>query len=231
MTVKTNNKNNRQDGFSLIELAIVLIIMGLLIAGILKGSDLIESARLKRVISQLNEFRMATGSFLDKYDSLPGDFNKASLLIKPDLRDGNGNGLVEGGGLAPGSEALSFWTHLAAAGFIGSPGAPEDLNTGEFGKGAPESSLGGGFTVEHNPNGLKGLWFILGKKQGDHGTGGLLTPTQAMAIDKKMDSGHPTSGKVRAIDGTDRGAHACVTERGTYNVENNEPACVLFFQL
>ncbi len=226
-----NKKEKSQAGFSLIELAVVLIIMGLLMAGILKGRDLIESARLKRVMSQLNELRMATSAFLDKYDSLPGDFNKASTQIKPNLRDGNGNGVVEGAGLAAGTEALAFWSHLAEAGFIGSPGPVGEQNVGEFGKGAPESSLGGGFTVENNPHGFSGLWFILGKKHGDHGDGGLLTPTQAMSIDKKMDNGHPTSGKVRAMDGADMEAHSCIKEDGTYNIEDHEAACALFFQL
>jgi prepilin-type N-terminal cleavage/methylation domain-containing protein len=229
--MKKQRRYNSQSGFSLIELAVVLIIMGLLIGGILKGKDLIDSARLKRVISQLNELRMATIGFLDKYDAFPGDFNKASFLIKSGLPNGNGNGIVEGAGLSPGSEALCFWSHLAEAGFIGSPGLKSEQNVGEFGKGAPESSLGGGFTVENNPHGLAGLWFILGKKNGDHGDGGLLTPTQAMNIDKKMDNGQPTSGKVRAIDGADIGANACVTEKGTYNLDNHEPVCVLLFQL
>lgn len=224
-------QNKMQEGFSLIESAIVLVIMGFLIGGVLKGRDLIESARLKRVIAQLNEYRLATSAFMDKYDALPGDFNKASTLIKQGLQDGNGNGIVDGAGLASGSEALHFWSHLAAAGLIGTPGLEEEKNSGEFGKGAPESSLGGGFTVENNPRGFPGLWFILGKKVENHGDGGLLTPAQAQSIDKKLDNGHPTSGKVRGIDGADVSAHACVLENGHYNIENHEPACVLLFQL
>ncbi len=220
-----------QAGFSLVELAVVLIIMGLLIGGILKGRELIESARLKRVASQLTELRLAINGFVDRYDALPGDFSKASSLIDGTLRNGNGNGLVEGNGLAPGSEALAFWSHLAAAEFIGAPGPKESHNEGDFGKGAPVSSLGGGFTVENNPRGLQGLWIILGKKHNDHGDGGLLSPLQAMSLDKKMDNGHPTSGNVRAFDGADRDPHACITEAGTYNLENKEAACALFFQL
>lgn len=228
--MQKRNKQIKQAGFSLIESAIVLVIMGFLIGGVLKGKDLIESARLKRVISQLNEYRLAASTFLDKYDALPGDFSKASLMIKKGLRDGNGNGMVEGAGLARGSEALNFWAHLAAAGLIASPGSEKDADKGEFGKGAPESTLGGGFTIEHNPRGLKGLWFILGQKMNDHGDGGLLTPAQAQAIDKKMDNGHPTSGNVRAMDGVDVPSHACVLVEGLYNVENQEPVCVLLFQ-
>lgn len=229
--MKKHNKYKNQEGFTLIESAIVLVIMGFLIGGILKGRDLIESARLKRVISQLNEYRLAISAFMDKYDALPGDFNKASILIKQGLQDGNGNGIVEGEGLAAGSEALHFWSHLAAAGFIGSPGLEEEKNRGEFGKGAPESAIGGGFTVENNPRELHGLWFILGKKVGNHGDGGLLTPLQAHSMDKKLDNGHPTSGKVRGMDGSDVAPHACVLENGLYNNENHEPVCALFFQL
>lgn len=229
--MKKQHQQKTQAGFSLIELAVVLVIMGLLIGGILKGRDLIDSARLKRVVSQLNEYRLATSTFIDKFDALPGDFSKASQLIHPDLRNGNGNGSVEGAGLAPESEALAFWSHLAGAGFIGSPGSQGDQNRGEFGKGAPASSVGGGFTIENNPHGLSGLWFILGKKNGDHGDGALLTPAQAMSLDTKLDNGQPTSGKVRAFDGADVAPHTCVTERGEYNVRHGEPACVLFFQL
>ena len=228
--MKSSHKKS-QAGFSLIEIAVVLIIMGLLMGGVLKGRDLVESARLKRVISQLNEYRMATSLFLDKYEALPGDFNHASLLISPTLRDGNGNGIIEGAGLATGSETLAFWSHLAEAGFIGKPGPNGEENTGEYGKGAPEASIGGGFTVETNPYGLSGIYFLLGKKNGDHGDGALLTPSQAMSIDKKLDNGHPTSGQVRAIDGTDVANNFCVTPEGKYNLENSSPACVLLFQL
>lgn len=223
-------QQKKQAGFSLIELAVVLIIMGLLIGGILKGRELIESARLKRAVAQLNEYRLAATTFMDKYDALPGDFSKAHDLIHPSLRNGNGNTIIEGAGLAPGSEALAFWSHLAGAGLIGRPGPLAAQNQGDFGGGAPESSLGGGFTIEHNPHGLSGLWFIMGTKNGDHGDGALLTPDQAMSLDKKMDNGYPTSGKVRAFDGSNVSPHACVTERGTYNVDNKEPACALFFQ-
>lgn len=229
--MKKVKTHQTEAGFSLIELAVVLVILGLLIGGVLKGRDLIEGARLKRVISQLHEYQMATSAFLDKYDALPGDFNKAATLIQSGLRNGNGNGIIEGPGLGAGSEALSFWAHLAGAGLIGSPGPQGTENVGEFGKGAPESSLGGGFTVENNPHGLPGSWLILGTKQGDHGDGALLTPAQAMSIDKKLDNGYPISGKVRAMNGSNVGSNACITQSGTYNVENNDPACALFFQL
>jgi prepilin-type N-terminal cleavage/methylation domain-containing protein len=228
MRGKTTQKN--QAGFSLIELAIVLIIMGLLIGGILKGRELIESARFKRVVSQLTEYRLATSSFIDRYEALPGDFSKASDFINPQLKNGNGNSLIEGGGLQSGGEALAFWSHLAASGFIGAPGPEGQYLIGEFGKGAPATSIGGGFTIENSPHGLIGLWFILGTKNGDHGDGALLTTTQAMSLDKKLDNGYPTSGRVRAIDGSNVAPHSCVTQDGNYNLSNKDLACAMLFQ-
>lgn len=228
--MKKNNKHKNQQGFSLIESAIVLVIMGFLVGGILKGKELIESARLKRVISQLNEYRLATSAFLDKFEALPGDFNKASLMINQRLQDGNGNGIIEGAGLAVGSEALNFWSHLVGANLIGNPGPAGADHKGEFGSAAPESAIGGGFTIEHNPRGLGGLWFILGQKVDDHGDGGLLTPAQAHGIDKKIDNGNPTSGKVRAMDGSNVPTHSCISSEGLYNMENDEAVCILLFQ-
>jgi len=218
-------------GFSLVELAVVLVIVGLLIGGILKGRDLIESARLKKIITQLNEYRVATSTFLDKYDALPGDFSKAKEMIDPQMLNGDGNGIISGHGLEDGSEALAFWAHLAASGLIGYPGKPDDANVGQFGKGAPTSPIGGGFTVENNPaDDLKGMWFILGAQAGNTGQGALLTPAQAMSIDKKMDTGNPLSGKLRAKDGTDLAGGSCVVN-DDYNTSQDEPACVLYFQL
>lgn len=225
-----NNTRPYQGGFSLIELAIVLVILGILIGGVLKGRDLIETARLNRLIAQVSEYQVGFNTFVDKYEGLPGDCDQASLLIRPDLINGNGNGTVEGAGLATGSEALAFWDHLAEAGLITPPGNPEDKHRGEFGKGAPTSPLGGGFTVEQNPKGLSGLWLILGQKNGDHGDGALLTPAQAFSLDKKMDNGSPLSGNVRAFDGRDMAPHSCVTPSGFYNLANRDPACALFFR-
>ncbi|MBL0942664.1 MAG: prepilin-type N-terminal cleavage/methylation domain-containing protein, partial [Alphaproteobacteria bacterium] len=140
---KLHSDKNHQTGFSLIEMAVVLIVIGLIIGGILKGQELIEAAKLRAVITQLNEYRLAVSTFMERYDGLPGDFNQAKAYIKDSLIDGNHNGSIEGDGLVADSEAGQFWQHLAAADLIAQPGAQEGQVLG-FGKGVPAAHIGGG---------------------------------------------------------------------------------------
>ena len=136
--------NSKDAGFSLVELAIVLVVLGLLIGGVLKGVELVESARLKSILTQVNEFRIAVSTFIDRYDALPGDYHEASQYIKGTLKDGNNSGFIEGPGLARDSEACAFWMHLAEAQLIPLPGKIPAQGNARFGHGVPSAKLGGG---------------------------------------------------------------------------------------
>lgn len=224
-----------QQGFNLIELSIVLAIIGIILGGIIKGQELLESARLKSVLTQVNSYRLAVNIFYEKYDSLPGDFHLAQSQIDPSLKNGNNNGFIEGPGLAGSSshynhEALSFWSHLSAAGLISSVGLLPSNGIARFNQGAPSAKTGGGFTVQYKPTeDMDGHWFLLGTENGLHGNGGVLTPLQAMSLDKKADNGDPTSGRIRAKNGDGYPENACV-HQGQYNVKNTEKCCILYFQ-
>ena len=223
--------NSSQAGFSLVELAIVLIIIGLLVGGILKGQELIESARLKAVLSQLNEYRVATGTFMDLYDALPGDFDKAHEPIDPGLINVKNNRIISGNGLNPREPALQYWAHLAAAKLISAPGKPPDGGNAKFGHGAPAARIGGGITVCYNPKSdMPGHWYLLGAENGDKGDGAILTPQQAMSLDNQADNGDPNSGGIRATKGVNAKAE-CITNDGLYNTKSsNERACILYFK-
>ena len=109
----------RESGFTLIEIAIVLVIIGLLLGGVLKGQELITSARVRNIISQQDGVKAAFFGFQDRFRAIPGDYSQASINIATGLKDGNGNGQVEsmasGGG---GDEYIAVWEHLSRSGFI-----------------------------------------------------------------------------------------------------------------
>lgn len=223
----------RQSGFSLVEVAIALAIIGLIVAGILKGQDLLENARLKSVISQVDEYRLATHTFYDRFGALPGDFDQASIYINSQLRNGNRNGILEGAGLSASGhnhECVSFWEHLAAAQLISAPGKTRD-GQAHFGQGAPICRLGGGFTVKSNPEAeMNGVWFILGQENGAEGNGALLTPHQALSLMLRFDSPDPLNGKIQARNGAGVETGSCIKNK-VLNLQNKKPACVLYFQL
>jgi prepilin-type N-terminal cleavage/methylation domain-containing protein len=111
--------HKQQNGFTLIEIAIVLVIIGLLLGGVLKGQELIQSARVRNLISQQDGIKAAYFGFLDRYRALPGDYNQATTNISGATVNGNNNGQIQsiasGGAI---DEHIAVWEHLSKAGFI-----------------------------------------------------------------------------------------------------------------
>ncbi|MGE3474399.1 MAG: type II secretion system protein [Rhodospirillaceae bacterium] len=83
-----------QRGFTLIEMSIVLVIIGLIVGGILKGQEVIESARQKNVAAMYDQIRAAQNTFVDRYRALPGDFNEGSTKISAQVPNGDRNGFI-----------------------------------------------------------------------------------------------------------------------------------------
>lgn len=109
---------NQQGGFTLIEIAIVLVIIGLLLGGVLKGQELITSARVRNMISQQDGIKAAYFGFLDRYRALPGDYSAAVGNIKGVATGNNGNGDGQILDTATIKESILVWDHLSKAGFI-----------------------------------------------------------------------------------------------------------------
>lgn len=107
----------KKSGFTLVELSIVLVIIGLLIGGILKGKAMIESAKTKKVKTDIDNIVASVYSYQDKFNAIPGDDKKdRSISLGAggcDGTQGDGNGLID---TAP--EAACAWQELIGAGFI-----------------------------------------------------------------------------------------------------------------
>lgn len=141
-----------QRGFSLVELSIVLVILGLLTGGILAGQSLIRAAELRSISTDYSRYVTAVGAFRDKYFALPGDFAKAvdfwtaadptpatcrtTVGAGTATCNGNGNGII--GATTTSDEQFRAWQHMANAGLIegtytgvtGPAHASEDANPG-----------------------------------------------------------------------------------------------------
>ena len=187
---------SKQSGFTLIEIAIVLVIIGLLLGGVLKGQELINSAKIKNVANDLNGISAAVYGYQDRYKTFPGDDNGASVrwTTPTAAKNGDKNGVVAGefcedpvAGLAaaaPAGETVKFWQHLRFAGFIGG-----DTASGE----QPQNALGGIVGVQTG-SGVAATPDI----------GSLVVCTSnlngkiAEAIDRQFDDGLPDKGTLRA---------------------------------
>ena len=128
-------KNPHKQGFTLIEMSVVLVIIGLIVGGILVGQSLIYQAMLRSVITQEQKLQSAITTFRGKYDCLPGDCPNATTFgfTSPNsaqvVANGNGDGIIgpTNGSLfvypgaldpAPDNEPVMFWVELSQAGYI-----------------------------------------------------------------------------------------------------------------
>lgn len=196
-------------GFTLIELSIVLVIIGLLVSSILVGKELIASSTISAQITQIRNYQASSDTFRSKYDSIPGDFPKASDFgFVGD--DGNGNGILEDteGGTSTSTiatgEVTRFWQHLSEADMSDSQydGAQTE---GEVGTTYPAAKMGrGGISVYHDSDGFNVLHIGVTDSLGgtDYTHANSLRPEEAYSIDKKMDDGFPEGGLIRAKGGT-----------------------------
>lgn len=110
-----------KSAFSLIELSIVLVILGLLTGGILAGQNLIRAAELRSITTEFSQYQTAVNTFKDKYFTVPGDFARASEFWPGEVTSGDGDGRVGDAGSGNASEIreqLYFWDHLANSGLI-----------------------------------------------------------------------------------------------------------------
>ncbi len=210
---------------TLVELAVVLVIVGLLAGGVITGRDMIHNSELRKIPLAIDDVKKKTMVFYNKYGALPGDYNRAEDLWKPDpdgcpshnnrvpktqTCNGNYDGIV--GMQAHRGEYFRFWQHLRNANltegeFTGVAGSINQ-NDHVVGENVPViyDYVGIGVYWHEPPTGANawqhegdyGQLLVVGESNswGWENSGSFLTPSDALSIDNKIDDGMPLTGNV-----------------------------------
>jgi prepilin-type N-terminal cleavage/methylation domain-containing protein len=180
-------------GFTLVEIAMVLVVVGLLMGGVLKGQEMITNAKLKRIESDFAGLAAATFSYQDRYLQLPGDDSKAfqrfNMYSNAALVNGDGDGIIDGdwnvaatGNIDAGGgteETGKFFAHLRAAGLIAGGGIDDTK---------PTNAYGGQVGIRDGSLGIAGHVLIFG----------LIEGTVSKIIEARLDDGEPSAGRIQS---------------------------------
>lgn len=243
---------SNQTGFTLVELAIVMTIIGLLIGGVLKGQEMIANARLTATIAQIKSYYAAVETFRDRFDQLPGDMVGAQSKLpnctaagqcfngNSDGRIGTPVAVYTGGQHIITTENTQFWRHMALADLIA--GVNSAATSPAWGKTHPASPMVGGFTIvqaigSDGPSTPVGLILRLHscldcaniENVGTASVGtAAVSPAEASYIDRKMDDGRPGSGSVRTTFYGNGSSTGCEEE---YIESNKIKNCTMMFKI
>jgi len=200
---------NQQSGFTLVEIAIVLVIIGLLLGGILKGQELINSAKVKNLANDFKTVPLYIYGYQDRFKALPGDdIRVVTNLPGPPpatlaTTGTPGNGVIEGMwnagtvGAAPTEESALFWQHARMANFAAGPTVttdpnylPTNVEGGRIGISSNILTASGGLTINGPVAGMTGTYAFCSAN---------LLGKFAKQLDVTLDDGNTATGSVRVI--------------------------------
>jgi prepilin-type N-terminal cleavage/methylation domain-containing protein len=175
----------KQAGFTLIEIAIVLVIIGLLLGGVLKGQELITNSKISRMSNDFNGISAGVFSYLDRYGAYPGDDENAAARWGAPAEAGDGDGLVSGDAFSAtvSDESRQVWIHLRQSGLVAGSGTN-----------LPNHAFGGPIGVADSPAGTT----IAGNAICMQNIEGKI----AEILDRQLDDGIGNTGEMQNDDGT-----------------------------
>ncbi len=223
---------SQQSGFTLVEIAIVLVIIGLLLGGILKGQELINSAKVKNLAQDFKTVPLYIYGYQDRFKALPGDDSAAfgaggtghlpsTTIPAPAASDnGGGDGVIGGLWDATTGESYMFWRHVRAANFAA--GSTDNTDTVNY---PPKNVDGGriGITSNTLTNGpvvnMSGTYAFCSAN---------LLGKYAKQLDRTLDDGNTATGSVRVIANATATAQATPIATGSVDDATTYTVCMTF---
>ncbi len=187
--------NKKESGFTLIEIAIVLVIVGLLLGGVLKGQSLITNAKVGNLIKQMQTLQVAVYAFQDQYNAVPGDMSNASTIVSPEAVNCTWN--CDNGRINLWRNGSLVFNHLSAAGLYSGQFADSEVNAQPSTTRNPTNPFGGPIFIGYT--GAYGDLLTSGVPAVTLISTGANVPASILAqIDRKIDDGKPLTGSFRS---------------------------------
>lgn len=237
--------------FTLVELSIVIVIIGLIIGGVVAGSALVNQAKLRSVLTDISKIRASVSTYRLQYDALPGDHQKAydyfgnNCDATASKCNGDGNRQIAFSGVADDNEMIRFWQHLSLSqlfpgSFTGVSVAGGDGNVTKGGINQPASAFGNNssYSIFNYP--ADGAWtgqvikpgniIVLGQDQAATWSWIRVMPVaDSYNIDSKYDDGKPYIGRILSLHNSSC-ANSASGAAAIYQIDTNN-LCAMGFYL
>jgi prepilin-type N-terminal cleavage/methylation domain-containing protein len=237
-----SNANRKNKGFTLVEIAIVVVLVGLALGAVVKGTDMLQSVRKQALQTEIKTTKNAFDAFKKKYNALPGDMLIATTRLQNcsgACINGNGDTFI-GTPNAPitssyalggtDGEYQQFWQHLNKAGLRENPNPPAPKAGGSLMVRSINQDL---CYAAGQPAKLQGIWLVWqNQPYVAADTSPVISPRDAMIMDRKYDDGKPAWGNIRAAGAANFLANndGCKTDPNTY-VSSDNKTCYMMFRL
>jgi prepilin-type N-terminal cleavage/methylation domain-containing protein len=217
----------QQSGFTLVEIAIVLVIVGLLLGGILKGQELINSAKVKALANDFRSIQTALYGYQDRFKALPGDHATAATALPAPAANATGgtlgNGVIEGtwnsATATAASESELFWQHARLAQFLPGPTAANDAEYYPRNADGGRIGISSATTAQLQISGMTGSYQICSAA---------ILGRFAKQLDIQLDDGNPQTGSVRVVVGAAPALGSAATALASIGDADSSIVCMTF---